>query len=93
MGAVTSVLEGAVMPLRYIEVKAEVEAVLGEAVPASTVKQALSAHSRSEGARFERVSRGRYRMSCSGPFRPSRLSEDDDPPGGPGWRPSDKEIL
>lgn len=63
LAAVTAVLEIAEAPMRYVEVKAGVEALLGEAVPGSTVREALSANSRGARARFQRVTVGRYHLS------------------------------
>ena len=63
LAAVTSVLELADTPLRYTEIKAGVETMLGEPVPASTVKEALAAHAKGPSARFRRVSLGRYELS------------------------------
>lgn len=60
LAAVSSLLEVAEAPMRYSEIRIGVEVVLRRPVPASSVRQALSAHSRGSGARFRRVGRGLY---------------------------------
>jgi len=58
--AVTDVLGLVGQPMPVSEVHAAVEAVLAKAVPYSSVKEALSAHSRGGDKRFRRVRRGWY---------------------------------
>jgi len=64
LDAVTSLLEGADGPMRYAEIRLGVEALLRCSVPASSVRQALSAHSRGSAARFRRLERGLYVLSA-----------------------------
>jgi hypothetical protein len=60
--AATRVLAGAEQPLRVREIHATVEELLGAPVPYSTVKEALSAHARTEGGRIRRIRRGYYEL-------------------------------
>jgi hypothetical protein len=61
--AVMSALGEAAEPLRVREICVAVEELLGERVPYSTVKDALSAHSGRADHRFRRTRRGRYELS------------------------------
>jgi hypothetical protein len=63
LAAVTSLLEIAEAPLRYVEVKAGIEALLGETVPGSTVREALAAHTTGPHACFRRVATGQYELT------------------------------
>jgi hypothetical protein len=47
---------------RARDVHAAVEALLGESMPLSSVKNCLARNARGEDASFERVGRGRYRL-------------------------------
>ena len=58
LGAVSTVVAASAVPLRVIEVQAQVEGLLGRPVPRSTVNEALSTHSRGRKPRFARVGRG-----------------------------------
>ena len=60
LDAVTTVLELAGCPLRVREVHAAVEELFGEAVPFSSVNEALSTHASGDGGRFRRVRYGTY---------------------------------
>ena len=60
LATVTDVLGLVGKPMSTSEVHAAVEAVLADAVPYSSVKEALSAHSRGGDRRFRRVRRGWY---------------------------------
>jgi len=62
-GAVLAVLAEADSPMRYIDIHAKVEELLGMRVSRSSVKQFLSAEPRHRRPRFERVARGLYRSS------------------------------
>jgi hypothetical protein len=61
--AVLAVLAEADSPLRYVEIQAKVEELLGIRVSRSSVKQFLNAESSHRRPRFERVARGLYRSS------------------------------
>lgn len=58
--AVVEVLREFGGPLRMIEIHAAVEALLGETVPRSTIKNCLANNSRGDGAWLVRLGRGRY---------------------------------
>jgi hypothetical protein len=60
---VTSVLENAAKPLRVRGIHSVVEDRLGEPVPYSSVKDALSAHTGRGDYRFRRSRRGCYELS------------------------------
>ncbi len=60
LGAVSSVLQRAGNPMCVREIRGVVEALLCAPIPASSVKEALSAHARERGSRFRRVSHGVY---------------------------------
>ena len=62
IGALLQVLTEADTTLRFIEIHAGVEALLGFPVSRSSVKQLLSAEAGRRTPRFERVARGRYRL-------------------------------
>jgi hypothetical protein len=57
---VTDVLGRVGKPMSVSNVHAAVEAVLADTVPYSSVKEALSAHSRGSDKRFRRIRRGWY---------------------------------
>lgn len=61
-GALLQVLSEADATLRFIEIHARVESLLGFPVSRSSVKQLLSAEAGRRAPRFERVARGRYRL-------------------------------
>jgi hypothetical protein len=58
--AIVSVLQVAQQPLPARDVHAAVEALRGEPVNWSTVKNALSTHARADSGRIYRVAHGRY---------------------------------
>lgn len=60
--AVMRVLADADEPMRMCEIHAAVEALLGEMVPRSTIKNCLANNSRGNGALLVRLGRGRYRL-------------------------------
>jgi hypothetical protein len=60
LAAVTSVLATAVEPRRVRDIHTAVEELLGEPVPYSSVKDALSAHTERSDQRFRRTRRGCY---------------------------------
>jgi hypothetical protein len=60
--AVLEVLGRSEGSLRFIEIHAEVERLLGFAVARGSVKQCLSDEAWHRRPRFERVGRGRYRV-------------------------------
>jgi hypothetical protein len=62
------VLEESAEPLRMRDIHAEVEALVGQPVSWSTIKNALSNGVRGNGARLIRPERGRYclRADCTG---------------------------
>jgi hypothetical protein len=62
LAAVMSALGDAAEPMRVREIHAPVEELLGEPVPYSTVKDALSAHSGCADHRFRRTRRGCYEL-------------------------------
>jgi hypothetical protein len=64
LAAVTSVLGAAADPLRVRAIHAAVEGLLGERVPYSTVKDALSAHSGRGDRRFCRTRGGCYELAA-----------------------------
>ena len=75
LDAVTTVLELAGCPLRVREVHAAIEEMYGEQVPFSSVNEALSTHSRSDGGRFRRVRYGTYDLAAQSLQRtPKRAS-------------------
>lgn len=61
LNAVTTVLERRQQPMRGMEILRAVEQLLDRPVSGSSVRNCLSDHVDGEQARFERVSRGRYR--------------------------------
>lgn len=63
--AITRVLSEAVEPMRVRDIHAEVEALLGEAVSLSAVKNWLARHAGGDKALFVRLGRGRYRLIVS----------------------------
>ena len=63
--AVAEVLRDFGEPLRMIEIHAAVEALLGEAVPRSTIKNCLANNSRGDGAWLVRLARGRYGLTVA----------------------------
>jgi hypothetical protein len=50
-------------PMRAKEIHDAVEALLGEPVGWSSVKQALASHASGSSPRFVRIARGRYRLA------------------------------
>lgn len=62
INAIATVLELADQAMQARDIHAAAEELLGEAVNWSTVKAALAEHAAGPGARFKRVSRGRYRV-------------------------------
>jgi hypothetical protein len=58
--AVTEILRLAKKPMRARDVRAAVEAALGSPIPASSIQEALSTHSREGDLRFRRVAFGVY---------------------------------
>jgi hypothetical protein len=63
LAMVTNVLENAPAPTRVRDIHTTVEELLGEPVPCSSVKDALSAHSDRGDHRFRRTRRGCYELS------------------------------
>jgi hypothetical protein len=63
LAAVTRILRNAPGPLRVRDIHASVEELVGEPVPYSTVKDALSAHSGRGDYRFRRTRHGCYELS------------------------------
>jgi hypothetical protein len=61
--AVTSALADAAQPMRVSEIHVAVEQLLGSPVAYSSVKEALSAHTRGADRRFTRIRRGCYELS------------------------------
>ena len=62
---VLQVLAEAESSMRFIEIHARTEALLGSQVSRSSVKMCLSAECKRQTPRFERVARGRYRpVTC-----------------------------
>ena len=64
LASVTTVLEGAGQPMFVREIHAAVEERLGEPVPFSSVKDALSAHTHRRNGRFRRIHRGCYDLTA-----------------------------
>jgi hypothetical protein len=64
-GAVVAVLGQSGSPLRFVEIHARVEGLLGMPIARGSVKQLLSAESRNRRQRFVRVSHGLYQMRGS----------------------------
>lgn len=62
MEVVGEVLADAREAMRMCEIHAAAEALLGQTVPRSTVKNCLANNCRGTRTRFERVGRGRYRL-------------------------------
>lgn len=60
---ITSILENAAEPLPVRGIHTTVEELLGEPVPYSTVKDALSTHSGRGDHRFRRTRQGCYELS------------------------------
>jgi hypothetical protein len=58
--AIGEVLGDAREAMRMYEIHVAAEALLGQPVPRSTVKNCLANNCRGVGGRFERVARGRY---------------------------------
>jgi hypothetical protein len=54
-----------VAPLRFIEIHARVERLLGEPVPKSSVKNYLAKRSKGRRPLFDRVGRGWYRLTSA----------------------------
>ena len=65
LAAVATVLEGADGPMRVRDIHAEVERAFRDAVPFSSVNQALSTHANGCQSRFRRVRYGVYEMRTS----------------------------
>ncbi len=63
LAAVTEILNGACEPMRVRAIHAAAEELVGESVSWSSVRNCVAANIGGETARFERVGRGRYRMS------------------------------
>ena len=61
--AVGEVLQEFGGPLRMVEIHAAVEALRGETVPRSTIKNCLANNSRGDGAWLVRLARGRYGLN------------------------------
>jgi hypothetical protein len=61
--SVTAIVEQAAGPIRVREVHAAVERLFGEAVPLSSVSEALSTHTIGTDRRFRRVRYGIYEMA------------------------------
>jgi hypothetical protein len=64
LAALTIVLGTAAEPLRVRAIHASVEELLGEPIPYSTVKDALSAHSGRSDHRFCRARGGCYELAA-----------------------------
>jgi hypothetical protein len=62
LAAVASILETAAEPLPVRDIHTTVEELLGEPVPYSTMKDALSTHSGRGDHRFRRTRHGRYEL-------------------------------
>jgi len=60
--AITQVLTDSVEPMRVRDIHTEVEALLGQSVSPSAVKNWLARHARGDHALFVRLGRGRYRL-------------------------------
>lgn len=60
--AVLTVLAERGEPMQVGEIRTAVEALVGEAVPKSSVKNALASNVGGSSSRFVRVARGRYRL-------------------------------
>jgi hypothetical protein len=58
--AIMRVLSGSVEPMRVRDIHKEVEALLGQTVSSSAVKNWLAVHARGDHALFVRLERGRY---------------------------------
>jgi len=63
LASVTTVLERTDQPMLVGEVHAAVERLLGELVPRSSVKDALSAHAIGGNRQFRRIRRGCYELA------------------------------
>jgi hypothetical protein len=63
--AIMRVLAGSVEPMRARDIHAEVEALIGQSVSPSAVKNWLASNVRGEQARLIRLGRGRYRLAES----------------------------
>jgi hypothetical protein len=63
LAAVGSALEVVGTPMRVSEIHRAVEHLLGSPVAYSSVKEALSAHTRGADRRFRRIRRGCYELS------------------------------
>lgn len=57
------VLSASVEPMRMRDIQAEVEALIGQPVSRSLVKNWLANHVRGEDASLVRLGRGRYRLA------------------------------
>jgi len=63
VAAVRKVLELAEAPMRVSEIHAATETLLGAPIAYSSVKEALSAHTRSSNQGFRRTGHGCYEVS------------------------------
>jgi hypothetical protein len=63
--AIERVLDGACGSMRARDIHAEVEELLGRAVPASSLKNWLAENAQGENPRLVRLGRGRYRLAVS----------------------------
>jgi hypothetical protein len=61
--AIMRVLSASVEPMRMRDIHTEVEALIGQQVSRSSVKNWLASHVRGEHAPLVRLGRGRYRMA------------------------------
>lgn len=61
--AIVRVMADREEPMRAKEIHDAVEALLGEPVGWSSVKQALASHASGSSPRFVRIARGRYRLA------------------------------
>lgn len=62
LNAVVELLAERSQPMRVMDIHAEVEGLLGSAIPKGTVKACLSNHARGEAPRFRRLGRGVYEL-------------------------------
>ena len=61
--AIMQILSESDEPMRVRDIHAEVEALLGQAVSSSAVKNWLARHAQGDQALFVRLGRGRYRLA------------------------------
>lgn len=61
------ILSEAVEPMRVRDVHAEVEALIGQTVSSSAVKNWLAGHARGDHALLVRLGRGRYLVATARP--------------------------